>query len=333
MQIYPEEPMKALKKILFLSALTAFSIPTMAVNLPGPLVGTAWLKSNLDKVVILDVRNNIKSFTALPRFIKDKNSGQLILVDTGGHIPNARFIDYSKLRSKRVIGDMTIDHMLPDKATFERLIQSAGVNGNDTLIIMSEGEDNGDMTSATRLYWSLKYFGQDHMAILDGGMTQWLKDGGEATNQITKNSAGNWVATAERSSILATSEDVKKAIKEKNAQLIDTRPVSQYLGTYKKPYVYAKGHIPGAVNLPNELITGPNGNATFTSANEIKEISKLLNIDTGKEIITYCNSGHLATGSWFMYSEVLGKKNVKMYDGSMHEWTSEKGETVSLESK
>jgi len=223
--------------------------------------------------------------------------------------------------------------MLPDKAAFEHYIQSVGVNKDDTLVIMSEGNNNGDMTAATRLYWSLKYFGHDNMAILDGGMTQWLKDGGKVTDQMTQTKKGNWVATAERSSILATSDDIKKAIKSHKVQLIDSRPVSQYMGTYKKSYVFAKGHIPGAINLPNELITGPNGKAKFTSANEIKKISSLLDIDPNKEIITYCNSGHLATGSWFMYSEVMGNKNVKMYDGSMHEWTLEKGETVGLTSK
>jgi len=326
--------MKALKQILLLFAMTVaivtFSSTAMAVKLPGPVVDSAWLKANLNDVVILDVRNNMKGFTSKPRFTKDKNTGELILVETNGHIPGALFVSYSKLRSKRTVGDKSIDKMLPDKASFEKYMQSVGLDKNKTLVIMSEGQDSGDMTSATRLYWSLKYFGQDNMAILDGGMTQWLKDGGQVTTQITNTKKGNWVATTERNSILATSEDVKKALNNDKVQLIDTRPVSQYIGTYKKSYVFAKGHIPGAINMPTELITGPNGKAKFTSTADIKKISKLLNIDDNKNIITYCNSGHLATGSWFLYSEVLGKKNVKMYDGSMHEWTTENGETVGL---
>lgn len=322
--------MKALQHILILIVMTSFSNPAMAVKLPGPLIDTAWLKSNLDNVIILDVRSDVSSFTSNPRFIKDKKTGKLILVKVGGHIPGARLVDYSKLRTNRLIRNRSISKMLPNKRTFERLMQSVGVNKNDTLIIMSKGASNSDMLGATRLYWSLKYFGHDNMAILDGGMAQWLNDGGKVKNKLSIARKGNWNATIERKEILATSEDVKKAIKETNAQLIDTRSISQYLGTYKTSYVYAKGHIPGAINLPNELLTGPSGNVKFTSARDIQKMSKLLNINPAEGIITYCNSGHLATGSWFLYSEVLGNRNVKVYDGSMHQWTSESGDTVSL---
>lgn len=56
----------------------------------------------------------------------------------------------------------------------------------------------------------------------------------------------------------------------------------------------------------------------------LQEIAKELEIDAGTNLITYCNSGQLASGSWFLFSELLGNKNVKLYDGSMHQWTAEK---------
>ncbi|WP_455198495.1 sulfurtransferase [Kaarinaea lacus] len=325
--------MKLLQHVLVFFALSTISTASMAGKLPGPVVDTTWLKANIDKVVILDVRSDIKSFSENPRFIVDKKTGKKILVQAAGHIPGALLVDYSKLRTNRVIRNRTISKMLPSKSAFEKLMQSVGVNKNDTLVIMSKGRSNGDILGATRLYWSLKYFGHDNMAILNGGMTQWLKDGGKVANRLTPSRKGNWVATAERNEILATSEDVKNAISNPGVQLIDTRNISQYLGTYKKSYVYNKGHIPGAKNLPNEVLTGPIGKATFTPVNEIKGLSEILNIDPQGGMITYCNSGHLAAGSWFVYSEILGNKNVKMYDGSMHQWTSEKGETVSISSK
>ncbi|WP_455217421.1 sulfurtransferase [Kaarinaea lacus] len=325
--------MNPVKHVIATLILTTFNNLAMAVTLPGPLVTTAWLTNNLDDVVILDVRSDIMSYSDNPRFIKDKNTDKQILVKVGGHIPGALLVDYAKLRSKKIIRNRTISHMLPDKDTFEKLMQSTGVNKNDTLIIMSKGDSNGDMLGATRLYWSLKYFGHDNMAILDGGMTQWLKDGGKVASRLNHPRKGNWVATAERNEILATSEDVKNAINNQGVQLIDTRNISQYLGTYKKSYVYATGHIPGAINLPSEVLTGPSGNTTFTPADEIRELSKILKINPQEQMITYCNSGHLATGSWFVFSEILGNKNVKMYDGSMHQWTSENGETVSISKK
>ncbi len=303
---------------------------TMAANLPGPLADTGWLKTNLGKTTILDVRKDTKSFTAKPVFRKNKKTGKLKLVKVAGHIPGANLVNYKKLRTKQIINEREISKMLLNKGAFEKLMQSVGVNKGDTIIIVSKGESNGDMTGATRLYWSLKYFGHDKISILNGGMAQWLKDGGKISSAASKVKKGNWVATAERKEILATSKDVKKAIKNPKVQLIDTRPISQYIGAWKKSYVYAKGHIPGAKNLPNELLTGPKGKIKFTSAKEMKDISRALGIDSKGSMITYCNSGHLATGSWFMYSEVLGNKNVKMYDGSMHQWTKEKGNTVTF---
>lgn len=36
------------------------------------------------------------------------------------------------------------------------------------------------------------------------------------------------------------------------------------------------------------------------------------------------------TASWFVMSELLGNKNVKMYDGSMHQWTLEKHDVTTM---
>ena len=43
-----------------------------------------------------------------------------------------------------------------------------------------------------------------------------------------------------------------------------------------------------------------------------------------KPVISYCNTGHWASTNWFVLSEVLGKKNVRVYDGSMVEWSAKK---------
>ncbi|MDH3900241.1 MAG: rhodanese-like domain-containing protein [Gammaproteobacteria bacterium] len=108
------------------------------------------------------------------------------------------------------------------------------------------------------------------------------------------------------------------------AWLVDTRAISQYLGTRKKSYVYDKGHIPGARSFPNELMNSAGMPARFLPADELRQLMQAMNIDTDADTITYCNSGHLASGGWFIMSELLGNKNVSVYDGSMHEWTLNK---------
>ena len=319
-----------IRHLISFLGLSLFSLCLQAATLPGPVVDTAWLAKNMDKVVILDVRKDIKSFTKKPVYKKDKKTGKLKLVRVGGHIDGVQLVNYKKIREKRVIDGKTVTRMLPTKANFEKLMQAAGLNKNSAVVIISKGQSSGDITIATRLYWQLKYYGHTDMAILDGGMAQWLKEGHKVSIKPTSVAKGNWVATTENNSILASSDDVAAAVNNKSAQLVDARVLSQYLGTYKKSYVYAKGHIPSAKSFPVELLTYPASPAKFTSGNDFSTLAGEFGIDTKKSLITYCNSGHLASGAWFVMSEVLGNKQAKLFDGSMHQWTLEKRDTTSM---
>jgi len=294
-----------------------------AVNLPGPLVETDWLAKNQKDVVILEIRKDVKSFTKKPVFKKDKKSGKQILKKVAGHIPGSILVDYKKLRTKKKIDGRTVQKMVVGKTAFEKLMQASGVNKDSKIVIVSKGENNGHLTTATRFYWQMKYYGHDDMAILNGGMAQWIIDERKVSSKATKAKKGNWLATAERKEILATSKEVAASVKEKS-QLVDTRSISLYLGTWrKKSYVYANGHIPGAKLFPNELLSSKMP-AKFLDVSISKTLFEEMGVNTEKKSITYCNSGHLATGSWFVLSELMGNKNVKMYDGSMHQWTLEK---------
>lgn len=303
----------------------------LAASLPSALVETDWLAKNASKVTILDVRKDVKSFTAKPVFTMDKKTKKKKLVKIGGHIPGASLVNYGKLRDKTKIGGKTVTRMIVGKDVFSKLMQDAGVNKDSVIVIVSKGENDGDVTEATRLYWQLKYYGHDNIAILNGGMGQWLKDRRKISIKASKVKKGNWVATAERKEILATSEDVAAAVKSKDTQLMDTRSLSLYLGTWrKKSYVFADGHIPGAKVFPTELLTQPKAPAKFVATKELKTMAEQMGLDTSAKTITYCNSGHLATGMWFVMSELMGNKNTKMYDGSMHQWTLEKRPTVKM---
>ena len=301
-----------------------------ALSVPNPLVETGWLEKNKKDVVILDIRQDIKSFNKKPLFKIDKKKKKKSLVKVGGHIPGATLVNYKKIRGNKMIDGRKVIKMNLDKAAFEKLMQSSGVNKDSAVVIMSKGQINDDITMATRLYWSMKYYGHDNMAILNGGMAQWILDKRKVSIKKSKVKKGNWVATAERSSILATSQDVVTAVEDKNIQLLDARALSLYLGTWrKKSYVFASGHIPSAKNYPHELLTG-NMPAKFVSNSMTKEMLQQLGLNINDTTVAYCNSGHLATGVWFVMSELMGKKNVKLYDGSMHQWTLEKRPVIKM---
>ena len=320
--------MKTLRLLLVLF-ISFWISNASALSIPKPLVETDWLEKNKNNVVILDVRKDTKSFTKKPIYKKDKKSGKMKLVKVAGHIPGSILVDYKHLRTAKTINGRKVVKMMVSKAAFEKLMQTSGVSKDSAVVIISKGIDNGYATMATRLYWQMKYYGHDNMAILNGGMMQWIKDKRKVSSKHSKIKMGDWLATAERNEILATSKDVEAAVKSK-LQLVDTRSTSLYLGTWrKKSYVFANGHIPGAKSYPNELLTTAMP-AKFVKASDAKTLLTQMGINPNKKAITYCNSGHLATGSWFVMSELLGNKSVKMYDGSMHQWTLEKHDVTSM---
>ena len=320
--------MKTVK--LLLISLMGFIWVNMAfaANLPGPLVETDWLAKNQGEVVILDIRFDLQSFTEKPVFRRDIRSGKSKLRKVAGHIPGAIMVNYRKLRAGKKIDGRKVIKMMVSKSAFEKLMQASGVNKNSVVVIVSKGKGNGDVTMATRLYWQMKYFGHDNIAILNGGMAQWLVDKRAVSSKESKVKKGNWLATAERNEILATSKDVAAAVKTKS-QLVDTRPISFYLGIRRKSYVFADGHIPGAKLYPNEILTTKMP-AKFLKVSDSKSLFKQMGIHPDKQTIAYCNSGSLATGSWFIMSELLGYTNVKMYDGSLHQWTLEKRDVTTM---
>ena len=295
-----------------------------ALELPGPLVETDWLAQHLGQVVILDVREDIESFTRRAVLVRKRFTGDLRIQVPGAHIPGAVLVDFQNIRTSRDIDGRNVRRMIPEKAEFEQLMQSWGVNRDDVIVVTGLGMSNGDVTMATRLYWQIRYFGHDRVAVLNGGMAQWLLEQKPATIKVEEARTGNWTAGAIRDDISASSDDVARAVQDKTAQLVDTRSLGFYLGAYRQTYVRRKGHIPGAKVFPNDLLTGARAPILFAEPEDIRQLAEELGIDPASGIITYCNSGQLASASWFVFSELLGNSDVRLYDGSMHQWALER---------
>lgn len=313
----------ALRVLLGLAG-SLYLVQAYCAQLPGPLVDPAWLAQHQDQVVILDVRKPNRG----QRIITANISNNCSLTPVFCHIPGAVLIDYKKVRSTRQINGKTVQKMLPEKQAFEALLQEAGVNRDSTVVIVTNGKTSKDIAMGTRLYWQLKYYGHDDVAILNGGTARWTKEHRPVTSGFAKVARGNWVAKTERRELLATTGDITEAVADPAAQLIDTRPVSQYLGLARPGYVYASGHLAGARNYPSELLAGQGAGAGFLGADQYRRLMNTLSIDPKGRIITYCNSGHDASATWFVLHELLGNKNVALYDGSMHQWTLEQRQSA-----
>lgn len=286
--------------------------PTWAVELPGPLVDVNWLAANKDAVVLLDVRKKPEAFEAQ------------------GHIPGAVLVPWKDVRGKAVEDGTELIKMLPGPATFARLMKVSGVSGDSAVVITVDGLAPSDVFFGTRLYWQLKYFGHDKIAMLDGGNAAWAEAKRPLSKDKSAATAGNWKPTAERRELLATTADVAALVGAGGTDLVDVRTLDYHLGLeQKKDYVYQPGHIPGSKVVPNDLLLSHGKAKTFRDPGQLKATLAAMGVNLEAANVAYCNSGHLGSGLWFIMHELLGNKSAKLYDGSMHAWTKDQSRPVT----
>ena len=280
--------------------------PALASDLK-PLVDTAWVQANAgrDDVVLLDIRNKI-----------DGGSAETF---AEGHIPGAVHSDYLqagwRTKMEGVIGQV------PGEDQLEALIGGLGIDNDTTVVVIPAGVSSTDFGSAARVYWTFKYAGHDEVAILDGGYRAWIADPENPIETGQKTPEARIFDAELRPELRVDTETVQAAIGDENKRLLDGRPTKQFSGLEKHEAAKAAGHIPGATQFDQAQ--------TFDEkSGKLIDIAKLESmlpegLNEAEEIYSYCNTGHWAAVNWFVLSELSGKDNVKLYDGSMVEWTQD----------
>ncbi len=210
--------------------------------------------------------------------------------------------------------------MLPAAGDFAALMQRAGIGDESQVVIVHGGRNAAQVTAAARLYWQLKYFGHDAVALLDGGMAAWAQAGLPVSHEAPAAPApGAFTIRAEHPEILATLSDVDAALASGSARLLDARDFGPYFGLYHSAAVTTGGHIPGAGLAPSDAFLTPGPVKRFLDPALLRRAMRGLGAD-GPTIV-YCNTGHFAAGPWFALHELAGNGQVSLYDGSMNEWT------------
>ncbi len=301
--------------LLFLfSLLFSFANAAVSKNIfPNPLINAEWLVEHIDDVIVLDTRKDLDSFNKV------------------GHIENAILVDVTKIRIEREIDGKMLTRMRPDAKTFETFMRDHGVNNDSQIVITHEGKTPGQVAGAARLYWHMKFYGVENVALLDGGNVAWVEALEDLSTESTEYEAGDFTVGAENPDVLATMKQVKASLKDDSTTLIDTRGLRYHVGVDKKDYVFAFGHIAGAKVLPYKFFHHIKGSTAYYSADKLKGIIKNLQIDMNNKLIMFCNSAYECASDWFVFHEILGKKDVRVYDGSLHQWTQYKDNPMSRE--
>lgn len=289
-----------LKSII--TALFCLTTTGALAEVPGPLVSTEWLAENGSDVVLLDIRKDTATYM------------------DAGHIPGAILVDFGQLNGEMDVSGVTLKQMVPQADAFAALMKASGVSNDSSIVITSLGKNTNHVTQATRLYWVLKYFGHDDVAILNGGTAKWIADERELSQNFSDETMGEFASGTPRDSIRATTAQVAAASESGSSALFDARGLDQYVGLrYKEGFVTEAGHIPGAVLASSSIFFAQKGPKTFEATSKI--VAALGALNTDGKAIAYCNSGQFSSALWFMMHELAGNDQAQLYDGSMHAWT------------
>jgi thiosulfate/3-mercaptopyruvate sulfurtransferase len=276
-----------------------------------PLVDSAWLSQHLNDegMVILDLRDASKKADPY----------------AAGHIPGAVAAPYGAYGWRTTVDG--VPGMLPPLDDIGAKIAALGIDNDTEVVLMPAGSDASEFGDATRVYWTFKVLGHQDVTILNGGWHAWQQAKGAVSTEAVTPVKGNFTPKL-TPEVSAQIDEVKQAIKS-NTDLVDARSVAQFIGKQKTNTVQEYGTIPTAVNIEFNKFWNDDTH-TFATKDQVEALAKAGGLLSQPEIITFCNTGHLASIAWFALSEVGGLKNVKMFDGSMSQWTSDPANPVVL---
>jgi thiosulfate/3-mercaptopyruvate sulfurtransferase len=238
-----------------------------------------------------------------------------------GHIPKSVHSDYDKAGWRVTRGN--VPFMVPTVPELEKLIGDLGIDEDSHVVVVPAGVNVLDFGSAARTYWTLKYAGVKNVSILDGGVAAWRSAGLPIETGTRAPSPKIFTASVDKS-ILAEAPDVEAIEGKGGATLVDARPASFFLGKEKAPASKAYGHIPGALNIDSAEFYDATSNRLKPKA----ELAAVANAAPAGPIVNYCNTGHWASTDWFVFHELLGHKDARLYAGSMVDWTSNESRPI-----
>lgn len=261
------------------------------------LVDVDWAEAHLDdpKIAFVEVDEDVSAYD-------------------GGHLKGAVRLDWTKELQQPAVRDVI------DKDDFGTLLSAKGIS-NDHTVVLYGGNNNW---FAAYAYWYFKLYGHADVKLLDGGRKKWELDGRELVKDAPDRPATSYRANEPNLAIRAFRDEVVASIGSKN--LVDVRSPDEFSGKIKAPAHLPQeqsqkaGHVPTAINIPWSKAAADDG--TFRKDDELTKLYGQEGFDDGKPTIAYCRIGERSSHTWFVLHELLGKTDVKNYDGSWVEYGS-----------
>ena len=201
-------------------------------------------------------------------------------------------------------------NILPDRKILINSLQKNGINNNDTIVFV----DDVFNLNCSLAAWTLHYFGNKNVKLLDGAYAKWEIEKKPLTTGKTKLSKGNIKLKEEEESILVTKDEILISINSEDFLFVDNR--SEYALVLDQQ----GGNIPGAIHFwyldifeecPDYFV--------------LKEDSMILDeliakgIKKDKTAVVYCESAPQSALIYLIMRE-LGYPDVRLYLAGYEEW-------------
>jgi thiosulfate/3-mercaptopyruvate sulfurtransferase len=267
---------------------------------PHPyLVSTEWLAGHLaaPDVVVVDAS------WYLPAMNRDGKAEY-----HEGHIPGAVHFDIDSIKE----ASSPLPHMLPTPQEFSAAVGAMGIGDGMRIVVY----DGAGLFAAPRVWWTFRTFGAEDVVILDGGLPAWKAEGRPLESGPVTRQPRRFTARLDHAAV-ADMADVKRALANGGAQVVDARPADRFRGEAPEPRPGLRsGHMPGSRNLPFSEVVA---NGRLRDKSELESALATADVDPARPVITTCGSGVSAAILAFAF-EGLGRPVKALYDASWAEW-------------
>jgi thiosulfate/3-mercaptopyruvate sulfurtransferase len=268
------------------------------------LVDADWVESHLDDPKVVSSRS---TRTCPPT--------------TNGHIKNAVRLDWTTELQQPEARDLI------DQEAFSQLLSAKGISNDDTVVLYG-GNNNW---FAAYAYWQFKLYGHADVKLMDGGRKKWELDGRELVKDAPERPTTSYAAQAPDLSIRAFRDEVVASIGSKN--LVDVRSPDEFSGKIKAPGAPAAGAVAASRSRADRhqhpVEQGRRRRRHLPLRRRAGRAVRRAGLPDGTPTIAYCRIGERSSHTWFVLHELLGKGDVKNYDGSWAEYGSLVGAPIA----
>jgi len=268
------------------------------------LITTAELAAHLDdpSFVIVDVRHDLS---------QPDTWGETQY--RAGHIPGARFAHMDRDLSGPKTG-RNGRHPLPSPEKAAAFFGSLGIDAGKQVVAY----DSGGAMYAPRLWWMLRWLGHDAVAVLDGGIGKWMREGRPTSTEFPSVRPASFAIRHVGPTVSAS--DVLASLADHSLTLVDARGAERFRGDVE-PVDPVAGHIPGSVNRPYTENVLPDG--TFKKPEALRaDFAAVIGATPPSAIVNTCGSGVSACHN-LLAMELAGITGTQLYPGSWSEWSAD----------